>query len=86
MFLHIGLDKLIEQDTIVGIYDLDTSTVSRSTRNYLAKAEKAGEVENVCVDLPKSFIVCNENGRRKIYISQLSVQTLLRRVNSRIGY
>lgn len=79
MFLHIGMDKVITFDEIIGIFDLDTSTVAKSTRDYLSLAEKAGEVENVCTDLPKSFIVCRKDGVRKIYISQLSSQTLLKR-------
>ena len=77
MYLHLGMDKVITFDDIIGIFDLDTTTVSKNTRNYLAKAEKAGIVENVCYDLPKSFIVCrNKNGEDKVYIAQISSTTL----------
>lgn len=80
MYLHLGMDKVITFDEIVGIFDLDTSTVSKNTRTYLAKAEKAGKVENVCYDLPKSFIVCrNKDGEEKVYISQISSTTLMKR-------
>lgn len=58
MYLHLGQDKVVSMDEIVGIFDLDTSTVSKATRDYLAKVEKDGCVTNVCTDLPKSFIVC----------------------------
>ncbi len=82
MYLHVGQDKVITFDDIIGIFDLDTSTVSKNTRNYLSVAEKEHEVENVCYDLPKSFIVCkNKKGERKVYISQISSQTLLKRTN-----
>ena len=82
MYLHLGMDKVITFDEIIGIFDLDTTTVSKSTRNYLAKAEKAGIVENICYDLPKSFIVCrNKNGEDRVYISQISSTTLLKRTN-----
>ena len=74
------MDKVITFDDIIGIFDLDTTTVSKNTRNYLAKAEKAGIVENVCYDLPKSFIVCrNKNGEDKVYIAQISSTTLQKR-------
>ena len=63
MYLHLGQDKVVNMDEIIGIFDLDTSTVSKSTRDYLAKAEKDGCVTNVCTDLPKSFIVCIETER-----------------------
>ena len=82
MYLHLGMDQVITFDEIIGIFDLDTTTVSKSTRNYLAKAEKAGIVENICYDLPKSFIVCRtKEGKDKVYISQISSQTLLKRTN-----
>lgn len=80
MYLHLGMDKVITFDDIIGIFDLDTTTVSKNTRNYLAKAEKAGIVENVCYDLPKSFIVCrNKSGEDKVYIAQISSTTLQKR-------
>ncbi|MBQ2842104.1 MAG: DUF370 domain-containing protein [Clostridia bacterium] len=80
MYLHLGMDKVITFDDIIGIFDLDTTTVSKRTRDYLAKAEKAGIVENVCYDIPKSFIVCRDkNGNEKVYISQISSSTLLKR-------
>ncbi len=82
MYLHLGMDKVITFDEIIGIFDLDTTTVSKSSRNFLAMAEKAGIVENVCYDLPKSFIVCkNKKGEKKVYISQISSSTLLKRTN-----
>lgn len=40
MYLHLGQDKVVSMDEIVGIFDLDTSTVSKATRDYLAKAER----------------------------------------------
>ena len=80
MYLHLGQDKVVSMDEIVGIFDLDTSTVSKATRDYLAKAEKDGCVTNVCTDLPKSFIVCiDRDGKTHVYISQISSSTLLKR-------
>lgn len=80
MYLHLGQDKVVNMDEIIGIFDLDTSTVSKSTRDYLAKAEKDGCVTNVCTDLPKSFIVCiGRDGKTHAYISQISSSTLLKR-------
>lgn len=63
---------------ILGVFDLDTSTVSKHTRDYLAAAEKGGRVINVTSELPKSFIVtvgCSP----KVYISQISAATLKKR-------
>lgn len=82
MYIHLGLDTVIKKEDIIGIFDLDTSTVSRHTRKYLSVAEKNGEVINVTNELPKSFIVCAKKQNKKdkkVYISQISSVTLLKR-------
>ena len=79
MYLHIGKEKIIKTDQIIGTFDLDTATISKATRNYLAAAEKSGEVVNVTTELPKTFIVCKEDGKRTVYISQISSSTLNKR-------
>ncbi|MBO4341790.1 MAG: DUF370 domain-containing protein [Clostridia bacterium] len=84
MYLHLGFEKVIKSENIIGIFDLDNTTLQKSSRDYLARAEKAGNIENVCEDLPKSFVVCSENGKRKIYITQISSSTILKRVNTGI--
>ena len=66
MFIHIGLDKVIRSDDVLGIFDLDNTTVSKVTRDYLSAAQKKGEITDVCTDLPKSFVVCAENGANVI--------------------
>ncbi|MBO4264947.1 MAG: DUF370 domain-containing protein [Clostridia bacterium] len=76
MYLHIGKDKLIFTENIIGIFDLDTSTVSDITKTYINNAQKDMRIVNVCDDIPKSFILCKENEKFIIYISQLASQTL----------
>jgi len=85
MYLHLGSDAVILKKNIVGIFDLDTTTISKHTKNYLALAEKEGRVVNVSYELPKSFVVSIENGRAAVYISQLSSQTLLKRFDSKVS-
>ena len=60
MYLHLGQSTVITHDEIIGIFDLDNTTVSKKTRDYLSKAEKEGRVNVVSYELPKSFIVCGE--------------------------
>ena len=79
MYLHLGEKTVIKTSSIVGIFDLDNTTVSKNTRAFLSDAEKKGRVINVSYELPKSFIVCEEDGQTTVYISQLSSQTLFRR-------
>ena len=82
MYLHLGEKTVIRTEEILGIFDMDFTTVSKSTREFLSQAEKNGKVVNVSYELPKSFIVCIENNNYVVYISQISSQTLLKRINS----
>ena len=79
MYLHLGSDVVILKKSIIGIFDLDTSTVSKHTRNYLALAQREGRVVTVSQELPRSFVSAYENGTVMVYVSQLSSQTLLKR-------
>ena len=75
MFLHIGEDTLIRDKDIIGIFDMDTSTVNKATRDYLKKAEQEKRVVYVNYDLPKCFVVTDKN----IYISPINTSTLSKR-------
>ena len=79
MYLHLGEKTVIRTDDIIGIFDLDTSTTSKNTRDFLSQSEKDGKVINVSFELPKSFILCREKESYRVYISQISSQTLLKR-------
>ncbi len=80
MYLHLGNETIVRQSDIIGIFDLDNSTVSAKTREFLANAQKNGQVVNVSSELPKSFVVCRESDGLKIYICQLSPVTLSKRL------
>lgn len=81
MYLHLGEQKVVKKRDIVGIFDMDTATVMKSTRNFLKIAEKNGEAETLSFELPKSFIICKKRNRKekKVYISQITPATLLKR-------
>lgn len=79
MFLHLGQDTVVRTDSILGVFDMDNSTVSKFTKGFLTKAQKENRVVNVSMELPKSFVVCVENGEQRVYISQIAPSTLLRR-------
>jgi hypothetical protein len=83
MYLHIGNNRNIREKNIIGIFDLDTSTISNITRKYLSDAQKRGEVESSTEEIPKSFILFVENGKQRICFSQLSTPALLGRSNNK---
>jgi len=82
MYLHLGTGAVVRTDSIIGVFDLDNTSQSHLTRRYLAAAEKSGQVVNVAEDIPKSFVVCCDCGKTTVYLSQMSPQTLLRRIET----
>ena len=79
-YLHIGQNAMVSQRRIIGIFDLDITSQSRRTQEFLNRAEEDGVVVPVTEDIPNSFLVCDHPYHRQIvYISQLSPQTLQKR-------
>lgn len=79
MYLNIGNDMAVREKSIIGIFDLDNTSTSRRTREFLDKAEAEGQVVP-CDDLPKSFILTQEYGMDRIYLTTLSSATLEKRM------
>lgn len=79
MYLHLGQNTVVRDREIIGIFDLDITSQSPRTRRYLNTAQRRGEVVAVTEELPKSFVVTGRRGRQRVFISQLSTATLLRR-------
>lgn len=84
MYLHLGQDDVVPLNTVIGIFDLDITSQSKITRDFLRDSEKAGVVINVSDELPKSFVVCSERKKSKVFISQLSSVTLQKRSHSKL--
>lgn len=82
MYLHLGNDVVVDMNTVVGIFDMDNTTVSNQTRRFLHSAQKNGDVTDVTEDLPKSFIVTETGGKTCVYISSLASRTLYGRIKS----
>ncbi len=79
MFLHIGGDVVIPIKDIIAIFDLEKTTISKDTREFLRTAEEEGFVESISDDLPKSFVLTETDKNSKIYLSPISSTTLQKR-------
>ena len=80
MFLHVGNNKNIRIKNVIGIFDMDNTTVSAVTRKYLTGKQKEGLVESAMDEIPKSFVLYLDNGKYKICFSQLSTTSLMGRM------
>ena len=82
IYLSVGSGKSIREKNIIGIFDMDTSTVSPITRKLLSEAEKAHRTEFPSLEIPKSFILyLSEGGEMKVCFSQFSSASLLGRMD-----
>ena len=79
MYLPIGNDMAVRERSIIGIFDLDNTTTSKRTREFLSAAEREGQVVP-CDDLPKAFVVTAEYGMDRVYLTALSASTLEKRL------
>ena len=79
MYLNIGNDMAVREKSIIGIFDMDNTSTSRRTREFLSKSEEEGQVVP-CDDLPKSFVLTAEYGLDRIYLTSLNSSTLEKRL------
>ena len=79
MFLHLGGDVVIPIKDIIAILDMESTTVSKITKEFLTTAEEEGFIENISHDIPKTFIITESNKKSKIFLSPISSVTLFKR-------
>ena len=79
MYISIGNDMAVRDRSVIGVFDLDNTSTSKRTREFLSAAEKDGQVVP-CDDLPKSFVVTAEYGMNRVYLTSLSSSTLEKRM------
>ncbi|MCX7843328.1 MAG: DUF370 domain-containing protein [Clostridia bacterium] len=79
MFLHIGGDVVIPIKDVIAILDIESTTISKDTKEFLKISEEEGFIESISYDLPKSFIITEHDKKSKIYLSPISSVTLQKR-------
>jgi extracellular matrix regulatory protein B len=79
MFLHIGGDIVVPMKNVIAILDIETTTLSKDTKEFLKIAEEEGFIQAISEDIPKSFIITETEKKSKIYLSPISSSTLQKR-------
>lgn len=78
VYLHIGNNYSVDVREIIGIFDMDNTTVTGCTKKLLDNAEKNKKIFLATYELPKTFIITND----RVYISQLAASTLRKRLRN----
>ena len=86
MYLHIGNKNSVRKKRVIGIFDLDTATISPVTRKFISQNEKAGRVEYTDSDLPRSFVLVDEDGGHAVKLSRISTLGLKARAEGEVIY
>lgn len=83
-YCNIGLDRVLPTRRIIGLFDLDSTTVKKDTRAFLARAQERGAVQNAATDLPVTFVLCDapQTGGQ-VLLTSFSLPTLAARVKRR---
>ena len=79
MYLDIGKDMAVRDKSIIGIFDLENTSTSKRTMEFLNHAEQEGQVVP-CDDLPKSFVLTAEYGLDRVYLTPYASATLEKRL------
>ncbi len=83
MYIHLGSSMTVRDSSLIGIFDLDNTTISKHTRAFLQRNEKEGALIDVSDDIPKAFILTSEYGYERVYLTQMSAATLNKRARAR---
>ncbi len=84
MFLHIGGDIVVPEADIIGVFDLENTTINRHGRKFLNMAQKNGEVITaVAEEIPKSYIISSDGENHRVYLSPIYTQALKRRSDAK---
>ena len=72
MYLNIGNGVSIKDKDVIGVFDLDTATVSGVTRRFINEKQKKGRVEYTDTDQPRSVGGVEKDGECEIKLSRIS--------------
>lgn len=79
MFIHLGGDVVVPLKDIIAIMDIESSSISQNTREFLQTADDEGFIQKISKDTPKSFILSERYNKTVIYLSPISSVTLYKR-------
>ena len=78
MYLHLGRDYVLNDRDVIGIFNLETTTISPRGREFLNYAQKHGAVVSLSDELPQSYVLADAPVDT-VYLSELSPAALKRR-------
>ena len=84
MYIHLGRDYVLNDRDIIGIFNLETTTISPRGREFLNYAQKNGAVVSLSEELPQSYVLADGAVVDTVYLSELSSAVLRRRAEKMV--
>ena len=84
MYIHLGRDYVLNDRDIIGIFNLETTTISPRGREFLNYAQKNGAVVSLSDELPQSYVLADGGVVDTVYLSELCSAVLRRRAEKMI--
>ena len=81
MYLHIGKDKLIDDNNIIAILNIENLKEKENVENICKNMNFSDNIIDVSDGNKKSLIIIKEKKQTKGYISNISTITLEKRTN-----
>lgn len=80
MYISLGSDVSVHKNDIIGIFDIEKTSVVRSVNDYLSGCQKSGRIYYVSLDMPKSFVVCDDC----VYVTNVGASTIGKRGRNKL--
>lgn len=75
MYVSLGNDIDVLKSDIIGIFDIEKTSVVKSVNDFLSSCQKNGRIYYVSLDMPKSFVVCGDC----VYVTNVGAATIFKR-------
>ncbi len=75
MYISLGNDVSVLQSDIIGVFDIEKTSVVKSVNDFLGYCQRNNRIYYVSLEMPKSFVVCSDC----VYITNISANTIRKR-------
>ena len=81
MYIHLGRDYVRNDRDVIGIFNLETTTISPRGREFLNYAQKNGAVVSLSEELPQCYVLADALVDT-VYLSELSSTAMKKRTEA----
>ena len=80
MYLHIGKDYIVKSKEIIAIFNIDYVKNTKEYKTMYSELEESGNIVKVSDSKATAFILTENQGKRKAYITNIGVNTISKRM------